>query len=43
MSARVDLRTKNRTGDVVKFAFVEDKIHLFDNETEEAIGGKFNN
>ena len=43
VSARVDLRTKNRTGDVVKFAFIEDKIHLFDNETEEAIGGKFNN
>lgn len=42
VSARVDLRTKNRTGDVVKFAFAENKIHLFDKETEEAIGGKFN-
>mgnify|MGYP003298058440 CR=1 FL=1 len=42
VSARVDLRTKNRTGDVVKFAFSENKIHLFDKETEEAIGGKFN-
>ncbi len=42
VSARVDLRTKNRTGDTVKFAFVENKIHLFDRETEEAIGGKFN-
>ena len=37
VSARVDLRTKNRTGDVVKFAFLENKIHLFDAETEEAI------
>lgn len=43
VSARVDLRTKNRTGDTVKFAFLESKIHLFDKETEEAIGGKFNN
>ena len=42
VSARVDLRTKNRTGDTVKFAFNESKIHLFDQETEEAIGGKFN-
>lgn len=42
VSARVDLRTKNRTGDVVKFAFLENKIQLFDEETEEAIGGKFN-
>ena len=40
VSARVDLRTKNRTGDVVKFAFVENKIHLFDKETEEAILGE---
>ncbi len=37
VSARVDLRTKNRTGDVVKFAFIESKIHLFDKDTEEAI------
>ena len=37
VSARVDLRTKNRTGDTVKFAFLEEKIHLFDKETEEAI------
>ena len=37
VSARVDLRTKNRTGDVVKFAFIENKIHLFDAESEEAI------
>ena len=42
VSARVDLRTKNRTGDVVKFAFIEKKIHLFDKETEEAILGDIN-
>ncbi len=39
VSARVDLRTKNRTGDIVKFAFLENKIHLFDKDTEEAILG----
>ena len=37
VSARVDLRTKHRTGDTVKFAFFEKNIHLFDKETEEAI------
>ena len=42
VSARVDLRTKNRTGDVVKFAFIEDKIQLFDKDTEEAIFGETN-
>lgn len=37
MTARVDPRTMARTGDVVKFAFDAEKIHVFDKETELAI------
>lgn len=35
--SRTTPRTKVRTGDVVRFAIDEDKIHIFDKETEEAI------
>ena len=35
--ARTTPRTKYRTGDIVKFAIDEDKIHIFDKETEMAI------
>ena len=37
MTARVDPRTKARTGDTVKFALDPDKIHVFDKETELTI------
>ncbi len=37
MTARVDPRTTARPGDVVKFAFDVDKIHVFDKETEQTI------
>ncbi|MBR6344167.1 MAG: TOBE domain-containing protein, partial [Lachnospiraceae bacterium] len=37
MTARVDPRTTARPGDVVKFAFDVDKIHVFDKETEQII------
>ncbi len=37
MTARVDPRTTARPGDVVKFAFDVEKIHVFDKETEQAI------
>ena len=37
MTARVDPRTQARPGDVVKFAFDVEKIHVFDKETEQAI------
>ncbi|MGN0346127.1 MAG: ABC transporter ATP-binding protein, partial [Lachnospiraceae bacterium] len=37
MTARVDPRTTARPGDVVKFAFDVDKIHVFDKETEKII------
>lgn len=33
ITARVDSRTKSRTGDSIKIAFDENKIHLFDIET----------
>ena len=36
-TARVNPRTKTRTGDVVKFALDLDKIHIFDKETELTI------
>ena len=37
ITARVDPRTTARPGDVVKFAFDVDKIHVFDKETEQII------
>nr|MCR5390077.1 ATP-binding cassette domain-containing protein [Lachnospiraceae bacterium] len=37
MTARVDPRTTARPGDVVKFAFDTEKIHVFDKETERII------
>ena len=37
MTARVDPRTQARPGDVVKFAFDTEKIHVFDKETEQII------
>ena len=37
MTARVDPRTTARPGDVVKFAFDTEKIHVFDKETEQTI------
>ena len=37
MTARVNPRTKARTGDTVKFALDVDKIHVFDKETELTI------
>lgn len=37
MTARVDSRTTARPGDVVKFAFDVEKIHVFDKETEQVI------
>ena len=37
ITARVDPRTTARPGDVVKFAFDADKIHVFDKETEKII------
>ena len=37
ITARVDSKTKSRTGDTVKIAFDENKIHLFDGETEATI------
>ena len=37
LTARVDPRTTARPGDVVKFAFDIEKIHVFDKETEAVI------
>ena len=37
VTARVNPRTKARTGDTVKFALDVDKIHVFDKETELTI------
>ena len=37
MTARVEPKTKARTGDTVKFALDAEKIHVFDKETEETI------
>lgn len=37
MTARVEPKTKARTGDVVKFALDAEKIHVFDKETEQTI------
>jgi multiple sugar transport system ATP-binding protein len=37
MTARVDPRTTARPGDVVRFAFDTDKIHVFDKETSQII------
>ena len=37
MTARVDPRTTARPGDVVKFAFDTEKIHVFDKDTEKVI------
>lgn len=37
MTARVDPRTTSRPGDVVRFAFDTEKIHVFDKETEQKI------
>ncbi|MFI3212675.1 MAG: sn-glycerol-3-phosphate ABC transporter ATP-binding protein UgpC [Eubacteriales bacterium] len=37
ITARVDSRTTARPGDVVKFAFDVEKIHVFDKETEQVI------
>jgi multiple sugar transport system ATP-binding protein len=37
MTARVDPRTNARPGDIVKFAFDVEKIHVFDKETELVI------
>ena len=37
MTARVDPRTTARPGDVVRFAFDTEKIHVFDKETEHII------
>ncbi len=37
VTARVDSRTTARPGDVVKFAFDTEKIHVFDKETEQVI------
>ena len=37
ITARVDSRTNARPGDVVKFAFDVEKIHVFDKETERVI------
>ncbi len=37
MTARVDPRTTARPGDVVKFAFDTEKIHVFDKQTEQTI------
>ena len=35
--ARVNPRTKAKTGDIMKVAFDANKIHLFDKETERVI------
>ena len=37
ITARVDARTTARPGDVVKFGFNIEKIHVFDKETEQVI------
>ena len=37
ITARVDSRTSARPGDVVKFAFDTEKIHVFDKETQQVI------
>ncbi|HEX3029697.1 MAG TPA: sn-glycerol-3-phosphate ABC transporter ATP-binding protein UgpC [Clostridia bacterium] len=37
LTARVNPRTKARTGDIMKVAFDANKIHLFDKETERTI------
>ena len=37
MTARVEPKTKARTGDTVKFALDAEKIHVFDKATEETI------
>lgn len=37
MTARVDSRTTARPGDVVKFALDVEKIHVFDEDTEQII------
>ncbi len=37
ITARVDSRTNARPGDVIKFAFDTEKIHIFDKETEQVI------
>jgi multiple sugar transport system ATP-binding protein len=37
ITARVDPRTTARPGDVVKFAFDIEKIHIFDKETEKVV------
>ena len=36
-TARVNPKTKARTGDTVRFALDENKIHIFDKETEQTI------
>ena len=37
VTARVNPRTTAKVGDVVKFAFDLNKLHLFDKETEQII------
>jgi len=37
ITARVDPRTNSRPGDVIKFAFDVEKIHVFDKMTEQVI------
>ena len=37
MTARVDSRTPERPGAVIKFAMDVEKIHVFDKETEQVI------
>ena len=37
ITARVDSRTTARPGDVIKFVFDIEKIHVFDKETEQII------
>ncbi len=37
VTARVNARSKTKTGDVIKVAFDANKIHLFDKETERTI------
>ena len=37
VTARVDPRTNSKTGDTIKFAFVMEKSHFFDKETELVI------
>jgi len=36
-TARVDPRTKTRSGDTIKIAIDTNRIHLFDKDTEKTI------